>query len=172
MKRIALLSLLLAGVLMISACDSTPPAAEPQPTTQAEPATAEPTQSPAMTETATQAPTPVAGPTHVQVTLDDNTIASSLTTFKAGVPYLFVVSNHGRREHNFNISPPVALAGSIDEALASALLTVDDTQIPIGSGTSVEYTFPDSAMGMVLEFNCLIRRHYEDGMRLDITVTK
>jgi uncharacterized cupredoxin-like copper-binding protein len=172
MKRIALLSLLSAGVLMVSACGSTPPAAQPQPTAQAEPATAEPTEAPAMTETATQAPPPVEGPTRVEVTLADNTIVSSLTTFKAGVPYLFVVSNHGRREHNFNISPPAAVAGGITEALASVLLTVDDTQLPMGSGASVEYTFPDSAVGMVLEFNCLIRRHYEDGMRLDITVTK
>jgi uncharacterized cupredoxin-like copper-binding protein len=35
----------------------------------------------------------------------------------------------------------------------------------------VEYTFPDSAAGQLLEFSCLIRRHYEDGMVLEITVT-
>ena len=36
---------------------------------------------------------------------------------------------------------------------------------------TVEFTFPDSAAGADLEFSCLIRRHYEDGMWLDITVT-
>jgi uncharacterized cupredoxin-like copper-binding protein len=37
---------------------------------------------------------------------------------------------------------------------------------------TVNYTFPDSAVGAQLEFSCLIKRHYDDGMRLAITVTK
>jgi uncharacterized cupredoxin-like copper-binding protein len=35
----------------------------------------------------------------------------------------------------------------------------------------VEYTFTDGAIGKTLEFSCLIRRHYDVGMRLAITVT-
>ena len=107
----------------------------------------------------------------MNVTLVDNTITSSLTTFKAGTPYTFVIQSNGRHEHNFVIGPPVAVAGGYAEALAQALLAVDETQIPPGSSYSVDFTFPASAVGATLEFSCLIRRHYEDGMRLNITVT-
>ena len=137
MKRTALISLATLCVLGLSACAGTPPTteatAQPQPTAQAEPATAAPTEAPAPTETATQAPATVEGPTQVQIQLADNTIVSSLTTFKAGTAYTFAISNSGRHEHNFTISPPVAVAGGYSEALAQALLVVDETQIPPGN---------------------------------------
>lgn len=116
--------------------------------------------------------TPAGGATRVEVKLVDNTISASLTTFKAGQLYTFVISNRGRHEHNFIISPPVTVAGGYSEALAQALLAVDETQLPPGTSVSVDFTFPASAAGTDLEFNCLIRRHYEDGMRLPIQVTK
>ena len=175
MKRTVLFSLVTMIALGLSACGAGQP--EPTPTqvpsptaAPAEPTTI-PTEAPATQEPPTEAPPPAAAASTVQITLADNTIASDVTSFKVGVPYTFVISNTGRREHNFNISPPVAVAGSMDAALAGALLTVGEVQLPIGGGTSVEYTFPESAVGMVLEFNCLIRRHYDDGMRLEITVT-
>lgn len=164
MKRLILLSLLTIGVTVLSACGGPVPTvestAQPETTSHAAAPTADPTQ-PAAAEAATQ----------VQITLADNTIASTLTTFTAGVPYTLVIRNTGRHEHNFNISPPVAVAGSLDGAMKAALLSVDDSQIPPGGSTTVEFTFPASAVGAVLEFNCLIRRHYDDGMRLEITVT-
>ncbi len=109
--------------------------------------------------------------TEVDVTLGDFTIQSSLTTFKAGVPYRFVIVNNSQHLHNFNINPPVDVAGSLDQAQAKALLTVDQGQLPIGGGTTLTYTFPASAVGQKLEMSCLIRRHYDSGMRLAITVT-
>ena len=108
--------------------------------------------------------------TEVDVTLADNTIDSSLTTFKVGVPYTFVIKNTGRHAHNFNINTPVSVGGSLDAALSSALLAVKQDQLPVGATVTVEYTFPDSAAGQLLEFSCLIRRHYDDGMKLNITV--
>lgn len=175
MKRIVLFSLVALIALGLSACGAGQSAPEPtqvpEPTAAPAEPTTTPTEAPAPQEPPTEAPPTAAAPSSVQITLADNTIDSNLTSFKAGVPYTFVISNRGRREHNFNISPPVAVAGSMDAALAGALLTVGEDQLPIGSGTSLEYTFPESAVGMVLEFNCLIRRHYEDGMRLEITVT-
>jgi uncharacterized cupredoxin-like copper-binding protein len=175
MRRTVLFSLLIIAVLALSACGSPAPAAEPtvppEPTAQPTAAAPEST-APAATEVRpTQAPPPAEGPTRVEITLADNTLASSLTTFKAGTSYTFVISNNGRHEHNFNISPPVSVAGSINAALGGALLSVDETQIPPGGSTSVTFAFPDTAVGAALEFNCLIRRHYDDGMRLDITVT-
>jgi uncharacterized cupredoxin-like copper-binding protein len=151
MKRIALLSVIAIAMLLVTACGSSAPAATQDPSTQA-PASG--------------------GGTEVDVTLADNTIDSSLTTFQAGVPYTFVIKNTGHHAHNFNINPPVSVAGSLDAALSEALLVVKQDQLPVGATVTVNYTFPDSAAGAQLEFSCLIKRHYDDGMRLAITVTK
>ena len=76
-------------------------------------------------------PSPAAGSsTEVEVTLADNTITSSLTTFKVGVPYTFVIKNNGHHEHNFNINEPIAVTGSLDASLSSALLSVDQERHP------------------------------------------
>ena len=159
MKRTILLSFVVAGLVFATAC-GTGAAAQIDPT-QAAPAAASGAQASSS-----------GGATEVDVTLADNTIQSSLTTFKVGVPYRFVIINNGNHLHNFSINTPVDKAGSQDAALASALLSVTQDKLPIGGGTTVTYTFPASAAGQTLEFSCLIRRHYEDGMRLAITVTK
>jgi uncharacterized cupredoxin-like copper-binding protein len=95
-----------------------------------------------------------------------------MTSFQVGVPYTLVITNTGQRAHNFNINPPVAVAGSIDQALDSALLVVPQEQLAPGQTATVELTFPDTAAGQLLEFSCLIRRHYDDGMKVDITVAE
>lgn len=110
--------------------------------------------------------------TQVTIKLADNTIDASQTDFKVGVPYAFVITNEGRHAHNFNINPPVSVAGSLDGALGSALLAVPQEKLAVGSSVTVEYTFPASAAGQLLEFSCLIKRHYEDGMKVAITVTQ
>jgi uncharacterized cupredoxin-like copper-binding protein len=158
MKRTVLLSVVVAGMLLATACGTG--ASAQLPATQAAPASGSSSQA-----------SSGAGGTEVDVTLADNTIQSSLTTFKVGVPYRFVIINNGNHLHNFNINTPVDKAGSMDAALSSALLTVTQDKLPIGGGTTVTYTFPASAVGQDLEFSCLIRRHYEDGMRLAIKVT-
>jgi uncharacterized cupredoxin-like copper-binding protein len=108
----------------------------------------------------------------VNITLADNTINSSLATFQVGVPYTFVITNSGRHAHNFNINPPISVAGSLEAALDNALLVVKQQQLSPGGSVTVEYTFPESAAGQTLEFSCLIRRHYEDQMFLPITVAQ
>jgi len=107
----------------------------------------------------------------VIITLADNTINSSLTTFQAGTTYSFVITNTGHRPHDFNISTPTSISGSLDASLASALLVVTQDQLSPGRSVTITFTFPASAVGAPLEFSCLIKRHYDDGMRLDITVT-
>ncbi len=182
MNRMTFLAIFAAGVMLLSACSSPAAAPEPtavpvQPTTPPEPTATSlpPTAAPTQTEVPTPEPASTMPPdgaaTTVKVTLVDNSITSSLTTFKAGTPYTFVIRSNARHEHNFVIAPPVALAGGYAEALGQALLAVDETQVPPGGSFSVNFTFPESAVGATLEFSCLIKRHYEDGMRLDITVT-
>ena len=181
MRRIAILFLIVLPMLL-AACGSATPAATQPPTVEI-PATQVsvtevPTEAPAATETvaaeftATEPPAASGTGTQVDITLADNTIESSLTTFQVGVPYTFVITNAGRHGHNFNISTPVDLVGSLDAAFSSALLVVPQSQLGPGASVTVEYTFPASAAGQPLEFSCLIRMHYQDGMLLGITVAQ
>lgn len=160
MKRITPLSILVVIMFVLAACGSPTPAATQAPATDVSPA------QPVVTDTAPAS----GGGTQVDITLADNTIDASQTEFQVGVSYTFVITNSGRHAHNFIINPPVSVAGSLEAALNSALLAVPQEQLPVGATVTVEYTFPDSAAGQLLEFSCLIRKHYEDGMKLDITV--
>ena len=163
MKRITPFFIILI-VFLISACGSA--------TSTATQAPAQPAATEVLSQSgATEAPASGNG-TQVTITLADNTIESSTTTFQVGIPYTFVITNSGRHAHNFNINPPISVAGSLEEALNKALLAVPQQQLGVGKTATAEFTFPDSAAGQLLEFSCLIRQHYEDGMHVDITVTK
>lgn len=181
MKRITLLILITIPMLLISACAGSTPTVTEAPATEVPPtqpaATEVPPTDPAATEavpTQTNAgeTAPAGGSTQVDITLADNTIDSPVTTFQVGVPYTFVITNAGRHGHNFNISTPVSVVGSLDAALQTALLAVPQSQLGPGASVTVEYTFPADAAGQNLEFSCLIRMHYQDGMLLPITVTQ
>lgn len=164
MKKILPFFILLL-MFFVAACGSSAPAA----------ANAQAPTQPAATEAPSQSgatEAPAASGNQVNITLADNTIQASTTTFKVGVPYTFVIKNTGRHAHNFNINPPVSVAGSLEEALNKALLSVPQEQLAVGQTATATFTFPDSAAGQLLEFSCLIRKHYEDGMHVDITVTK
>jgi len=174
MKRNTPLSVLVLIMFVAAACGSPAPTATNAP---AQPAATEAPTQPAATEAApTQSGSVETAPasgsgTQVEITLADNTIDASQTEFQVSVPYTFVITNEGRHAHNFNISQPVSIAGSLNAALEGALLAIPQGQLGAGASVTVEYTFPDSAAGQLLEFSCLIRRHYEDGMLLGITVT-
>jgi len=174
MKRIALF-VVIAGIMVLATACGVPASAATQASAQPA-ATQAPTQSIATQiptqPVATEVPASSVSGSVVNITLADNTIESSLTTFQVGVPYTFAITNAGRHAHNFNISTPVSVAGSLQAALSTALLAVDQTQLNPGATVTVDYTFPDTAAGAQLEFSCLIKRHYEDGMLLLITVTK
>jgi len=161
MKKITPLSVIMLIMFVAAACGS------PASTATNAPAQSAATEAP--TQPAATAPASGSG-TQVDITLADNTIDASQTEFQVGVPYTFVITNSGRHAHNFIINPPVSVAGSLEAALNSALLAVPQEQLPVGATVTVEYTFPDSAAGQLLEFSCLIRKHYEDGMKLDIIV--
>jgi uncharacterized cupredoxin-like copper-binding protein len=163
MKRSIPLSVLVLTMFVAAACGSPAPAATNVP---AQPAATEA----APTQTGSVETAPAGTGSQIDITLADNTIDASQTEFQVGVPYTFVITNTGRHAHNFNITSPVSVAGSLEAALNSALLAVPQEQLGPGASVTVEYTFPDSAAGQLLEFSCLIRKHYEDGMLLGITV--
>ena len=178
MKRIAPLLIAVLVMFLAAACGSPTLAvtqAPAQPAVTQAPTESVATEVPAATEIPTESvatEAPAVSGNQVDITLADNTIDASTTTFQVGVPYTFVITNAGRHAHNFNINPPVSVAGSLEGALNSALLAVPQEQLGPGQTATVEFTFPDTAEGQLLEFSCLIRRHYDDGMKVDITVTQ
>ena len=111
--------------------------------------------------------------TEVIVTLTDFGVVSSSTQFVAGTPYTFTITNEGRVPHEFMFIPPV-MAGMADmhgEATHStALIEVEESDLPPGATYALAYTFPESAAGTELEIACHTPGHYEAGMRLPITV--
>ena len=161
MKRMVPSVIILPVMLLMTACSSST-SGMPQPSAQS--AATQPGATTGIPQTGNSA--------QVNITLADNTINASATTFKVGVPYTFVITNTGKHTHNFNINPPVSVAGSLDAALNNALLAVPQEQLGPGQSATVVFSFPDSAAGKPLEFSCLIRRHYEDGMKMGITVVK
>jgi uncharacterized cupredoxin-like copper-binding protein len=170
MKKITLLVVVVFAMIIAAACGASAPAVTEVPVSQ--PVATEPAIQPAAIQPAATEPVAGTNSTEVEVTLGDNTIDSSLTTFQVGVPYTFIITNKGNHAHNFNIAQPISVAGSLDSALQNALLAVPKDQLGGGAQVTVQYTFPDSTAAAQLEFSCLIQRHYNDGMKLAITVTK
>jgi uncharacterized cupredoxin-like copper-binding protein len=110
-----------------------------------------------------------AGATTVNITLTDFNIASSLTNFKVGVPYHFVVKNSAAVPHELwidPVDPNLTPATAKSEALAglgSDVLTAGATQ-------SFDYTFTKAYPAGMYEFACHLPGHYESGMHVGITV--
>ena len=143
MRKLTRWAILTVGLLVASACGTPAPSATPTP------------------------PDPV----EVEITLSDNTLTSSLTTFQVGVPYVFVIKNNGMHAHDFNINQPREIIGSLSDMIDGALLRVPTEELPAGGEATAEYVFPESAAEMTLELSCLILQHYIEGMRVAIQVT-
>jgi uncharacterized cupredoxin-like copper-binding protein len=115
--------------------------------------------------------TPLAGAVTVHITLKEYSIASSITTFRTGVPYYFIVSNRGGDYHEFLIIP-----GKVDGKHIPTLdqLNHDFVEIdPVAPQTTirVNYTFPSSTVGAA-GMACLMRGHYMAGMHLSLVITR
>jgi uncharacterized cupredoxin-like copper-binding protein len=110
-------------------------------------------------------------PVDVQITLTEFKITSSLTTFKAGVPYHFVVTNNGSASHEFQIMPPTDAQLTQDQIHQMRLAGLDQTDLPAGATATLDYTFTKAYPSGSLEFACHLPGHYEAGMHLPIEVT-
>lgn len=110
----------------------------------------------------------------VQVTLTEFGFEASLTDFKVGVPYRFVVTNAGTVNHEIMIMAPLTeedMGMDMHELDETALAMIEEDQLPSGATASFEYTFMDAADAGSLEFACHTPGHYEAGMKLPITVS-
>jgi uncharacterized cupredoxin-like copper-binding protein len=113
-----------------------------------------------------------AAPQSVQITENEYTITSSISTFTAGTPYHFVVKNAGHATHEFMIMPKDegSMGGMLmDHMDGTALAKTGD--INVGETKTVDYTFPDSIKGTHPQLVCYMSGHYDKGMKLDISVS-
>lgn len=141
------------------------------PATHSTPATrATPTPTEANTITFAQIDdTPVAGSTEVKVTLAEFSVKSTMTVFHTGVPYYFVVTNSGQQVHEFMIMPvkPDGSPEPPDVQYNDKLIEIE--QVAPGSTLYINFVFQPSKAGRY-EIACLMRGHYQAGMKLPIVV--
>ena len=115
--------------------------------------------------------TPVAGAQVVTVALAEYTIVSSLKVFHVGVPYYFIVTNRGQQVHEFMIMP-VKPDGSLlppDVQYNDKLIEIEQ----VGPGTTVyiNFMFKPASEGSY-QIACMMRGHYQAGMKFSIIVTR
>lgn len=113
-------------------------------------------------------------PVEVKVTISEYAIESSITNFKVGVPYHFVVTNKGAIPHEIMLMNSLDATGGMgmDEMDAMALAHLEENDLPSGGTATFDYTFIQPAATGELEFACHLPGHYEVGMKLSITVTQ
>ena len=119
------------------------------------------------TDTAIASPPP-----DIVVVLKDAKIISTVTTFKTGVPYRFIVSNQGKKDHQFVIlSSSLNVASMTGNQLQQAALAFVKDVAP-GKSAIVDITFPPSAAGNSYQMASYLQTDYQAGLKLPITVAQ
>jgi uncharacterized cupredoxin-like copper-binding protein len=107
---------------------------------------------------------------NVQVTLSEFQITSALRQFSPGSSYHFVVTNKGKTNHEFMITPADMMPGMSMDQMHKMALAMIDTVAP-GETKTVDVIFPQSDAGKSLELACHLPGHYEAGMKLGVKVS-
>ncbi len=110
------------------------------------------------------------GPVDVNVTLNEFSITSSLTTFTVGVPYHFIVTNNGTAAHEFQIMPPATGQLTQSQIQQMSLAGIGQADLAAGATKTLDYTFTKAYPQGSLEFACHLPGHYEAGMHISIVV--
>jgi uncharacterized cupredoxin-like copper-binding protein len=111
-----------------------------------------------------------AEPIEVVVSLNEFSVDLSQSAFDAGSTYRFVVTNNGAVSHEMMIVGALEPgATDMEEMDESALLVIEEEDLPPGATVEVVYTFPmDAELG--LEAACYVPGHYEAGMKTQVVV--
>jgi uncharacterized cupredoxin-like copper-binding protein len=105
----------------------------------------------------------------VQITLTDDKITSSITSFSQNIPYHFTIQNQGIQQHEIMIMPPTMSNNmSMDDMDKMALAHISN--INSGETKSLDYTFTQRYPAGKLELACHMLDHYQKGMYLKIVV--
>ena len=107
-------------------------------------------------------------PQEVRVPMGEMYFKPSITTFKVGQPYKFVLTNEGKVPHEFTIAPPRKSGQTEKDEDAKSL--VDTDQLAGGQSRTINYTFKEPAPAGTLEIECSYPGHYEGGMHVPIVV--
>jgi uncharacterized cupredoxin-like copper-binding protein len=108
-----------------------------------------------------------------RVTIDESDfhIASSIMTFTPEIPYHFVVANHGHVEHELMLLP-----AKLDTTNGLATHSMDQiaffeiTHLAPGQTRTLDFTFPASSTGLILQFACHYPGYFQAGMSLTVQV--
>lgn len=111
------------------------------------------------------------GAVKVYITLEEYHVISSLTTFQAGTPYYFVVTNRGHDYHEFMIMPSAPDGSPLSPQAQYKGMMLELEPILPGATWTHNFTFPTSDVGH-FEMACQMGHHYQFGMRLPILVTR
>jgi uncharacterized cupredoxin-like copper-binding protein len=111
-------------------------------------------------------------PVDVKVTLTEFKIDSSMTDFKVGVPYHFIVTNQGSVAHQFQIMPPASGQLTADQIQKMSLAGIGQNDLGAGATATLDYTFTQEYPQGALELACHLPGHYEAGMHVPIVVNK
>lgn len=112
---------------------------------------------------------PVPGAVTVQVTEVEFAIIPSITTFKPGVHYYFVVTNKGTQTHAFTFVPTNPDGTPMDEYYQYDHMLVELDTIPPGTTQTINHTFTTADAGHY-EMACRMRGHYMAGMHVPALV--
>lgn len=109
----------------------------------------------------------------VSITLSDFAITSSVTAFKAGIPYHFTVVNTGIFDHELMLMSTTMKTMNMKNMPMSEMdqmSLVSLERMKPGVSRTFDYTFLLSKTGPQPELSCHMAKHYERGMHLDLTV--
>ena len=110
----------------------------------------------ACTSQAQTTPTPTAEGQAITVALTDTTVTASQTTFRPGVRYHFLVTNHGTRAHQFWLMPQ-GMAQRMSQMPMGQWrqqLLYSSQDIGPGMMATVDYTFTTPMAQQQLAFGC------------------
>jgi hypothetical protein len=108
----------------------------------------------------------------VDVTLTDNAISSSMTSFTTGVQYHFVVHNTATSARDFMIAPPFQNDESMEQMVKAALFHLSAQALTPGTLKSFDFVFDSPATAGQLQLSTPATGQGSTGTHLAITVAQ